>query len=86
MVLQYRTSTRTLNSCLFFRLIDELKKRRRRRRLFHSQAVQVRPALHPSHLSPGSPVVQGRRPQTGFLGAPAVRGGLEDLEAPDGTR
>lgn len=85
MVLQYRTSTRTLNSCLFFRLIDELKKRRRRR-LFHLQAVQVRPALHPSHLSPGSPVVQGRRPQTGFLGAPAVRGGLEDLEAPDGTR
>lgn len=85
MVLQYRTSTRTLNSCLFFRLIDELKKRRRRR-LFHSQAVQVRPALHPSHLSPGSPVVQGRRPQTGFLGSRAVREGLEDLEAPDGTR
>lgn len=85
MVLQYRKSTRTLNSCLFFRLIDELKKRRRRR-LFHLQAVQVRPALHPSHLSPGSPVVQGRRPQTGFLGGPAVRGGLEDLEAPDGTR
>lgn len=85
MVLQYRTSTRTLNSCLFFRLIDELKKRRRRR-LFHLQAVQVRPALHPSHLSPGSPVVQGRRPQTGFLGSRAVREGLEDLEAPDGTR
>lgn len=85
MVLQYRTSTRTLNSCLFFRLIDELKKRRRRR-LFHLQAVQVRPALHPSHLSQGSPVVQGRRPQTGFLGSRAVREGLEDLEAPDGTR
>lgn len=65
--------------CLDFALFDE-------ERSFNLQAVQVRHSLHPSHLSQGFQVVQERCPLVGLLGAPAVPGGHEALEAPDQTR
>lgn len=50
----------------------------------NSQAVQVHPSLHPSHLFQGSQVVRERCLQMKFLGALAVPGDQEALEAPDG--
>lgn len=54
--------------------------------LLNLQGIQVPPSLHPSHLSQEPQLVQVACPQMVLLGAQALPGGHEGLQAPDETR